>query len=168
MKDINEFIYTNSNKKWIKDVQRYRTEGDWIYLIDKYALAIFRLLRIKHKNIDWLAKEMNLSLNELRSEINGEKEVTLKTLVRIQEKLNTEIISVKNIDLSEKYKSCKIVLYEEEGEKSQLFKHTNIQNLIAEKKNTFCANKIILRSLNVEDKTSSNFNKKNEYKALKI
>lgn len=114
MKKKGEMIGIASDTTWVKSVQKYRTDSDWISVVDRFALATFRLLRHEKKAIEWLAQEMHLTIDDLRSNINGTEEVTLKTLIRIQNILKTEILSVRNIDLYLQYKDCKVIIYNEE------------------------------------------------------
>lgn len=114
MKKKYNIIHAASNTEWIESVQKYRMEGDWISVVNKFALATFRLLRYEEKTINWLAQEMQLTVEDLRANMNGSKEITLKTLVRIQNILGTEILSIRNIDLYLQYKDYKVVFYNEE------------------------------------------------------
>lgn len=114
MKKKGEMIGITSDTTWVKSVRKYRTDSDWISVVDRFALATFRLLRHEKKTIEWLAQEMHLTIDGLRSNINGTEEVTLKTLIRIQNILKTEILSVRNIDLYLQYKDCKVIIYNEE------------------------------------------------------
>ena len=108
----NKIVCVRSDMNWIKDVQRYRSEGEWISVVEKFAIAVFRLLRMKQKEFDWLAQEMGMTTDELRNQMKGKAEITLKTLVRIQSLLGEELISVKNVDLSAKYRECGFVIVE--------------------------------------------------------
>lgn len=111
----NKIVCVRSDMNWIKDVQRYRSEGEWISVVEKFAIAVFRLLRMKQKEFDWLAQEMGMTTDELRNQMKGKAEITLKTLVRIQSLLGEELISVKNVDLSAKYRECGFVIVEKDS-----------------------------------------------------
>lgn len=128
MKKNCDMIQITSDKEWIRDVQKYRVNEDWISIVDKFALAVFRLLRYEEKSIDWLAQEMHLTVNDLRANINGTEEVTLKTLIRIQNILGTEILSVRNIDLYLQYKDYKVIFYNEEASYEISVTHLSLKN----------------------------------------
>ncbi|WP_455643227.1 hypothetical protein [Parabacteroides sp.] len=130
----NQIACIRSDKNWIKDVQRYRSEGEWISVVEKFAVAVFRLLRIKQKELDWLAQEMGMSTDELRSQMKGKAEITLKTLVKIQSLLGEELISVKNVDLSAKYRECRFVVIENDNS----YKAENIERKAVEGNRTEC------------------------------
>lgn len=106
---------SNSDYEWINKVDQYRSDKKWRIRAEKFSLAIMRILRLENIDRQELVKELNID-NEFFTEIlKGKVNLDLKTIAEIEEALHEDIIIVKNIDLTRKYKNCYFYYIEHEN-----------------------------------------------------
>lgn len=116
------------DNKWINDLVVYEENREWRVLSEKFALAIMRLLRHQNKNQLWLSKKLDKSPQYVSRVIKGKENLSLKSMVLIQSIFDTEIISIKNIDLATKYKDSFIYFLEKQDTEEHIENFELINN----------------------------------------
>lgn len=133
-------VSLNPNEKWQQDFLDYEENIEWRILSEKFALAVMRLLRHQKKNQIWLANELDKSPQYISRLIKGKENLSLKSMASIQAIFNTEIVSIKNIDLAIRHRDSRfyisnnnqdhMILFEPIKSESADFIPSNIVNYI--------------------------------------
>lgn len=97
------YTIVNSSNKWKKQVLDYEENKNWRILSEKISIAILRYLRYEKKNKAWLADKLGKSPQYISRLTSGKENLSLKSIALLQDALEEEIISIKNIDFSRKH-----------------------------------------------------------------
>ena len=102
---FSEKIKKNALKEdgWLQEALYREANKDWLDVSQKIALKILRFLRKENMTQKELAKQLGFSPQYLNKVLKGKENLTIETIMKIQNTIKVDLIQVPEFSTQQKY-----------------------------------------------------------------